>query len=151
MTVTPELSVIDGDKLDEQAAKALDAKIKKAIGELADDTYDVIRLLKRAKDGQIHEALGLPSWTAYLKDAVRVVPADKTQRKMLAALLSSEGAGQRAIADVLGCDQKTVSNDLRSGEENSSTATAGLDGKSYKRKPKGLSMEKSSRRFGDLR
>ncbi|UXA07604.1 hypothetical protein KXD96_05640 [Mycobacterium sp. SMC-2] len=131
MTVISEPSVIDGDKLDEQAARALDEEIKEAIGKLADDAYEVIKLLKQAKDGRIHDALGFASWTAYVKDTVRVVPADRMQRKMLAALMSSEGMSQRAIAAVLDVDQKTVSNDLRSGEENSSAATVGLDGKNY--------------------
>lgn len=136
VTVTSEPSVIDGDKLDEQAAKALDGKIKEAIGKLADDAYDVIKLLQQAKDGRIHDALGFASWTAYVKDTVRVVPADRMQRKLMAALMSGEGMSQRAIAAVLDVDQKTVSNDLRSGEENSSTDTVGRDGKTYKREPK---------------
>jgi len=55
---------------------------------------------------------------------------------MLAALMSGKGMSQRAIAAVLDVDQKTVSNDLRSGEENSSAVTDGLDGKNYKQKSK---------------
>lgn len=41
-------------------------------------------------------------------------------RREAVAELSEEGHSQRKIADVLGVDQKTVSNDLRSPEENSS-------------------------------
>jgi len=138
ITALPAPTLIGGEKLthlDEQTAKLLDAKIKEAVSKLADDTYEVLRLLKNAKQGQIHEALGFDSWTAYICEVLQVVPADREQRQVLVAVMSGEGMSQRAIASVLGVDQKTVSNDLRSGEENSSTKTTGLDGKRYERKP----------------
>lgn len=50
--------------------------------------------------------------------------------------MSGKGMSQRAIGAALSVDQKTVSNDLRSGEENSSAVTVGMDGKSYPREPK---------------
>ena len=89
--------------------------------------------LQRAKAGEIHVALGFSSWPAYVTDVVQIVPTDKAERRMLAALMSGEGMSQRAIGAALGVDQKTVSNDLRSGEENSSAVTVGLDGKTYPR------------------
>lgn len=61
------------------------------------------------------------------------------ERREAAAELTAEGLTQREVADVLGVDQKTVSNDLRSGEEDSSSGERDQDGG-------GASEESSSRR-----
>jgi hypothetical protein len=119
--------------LDKHAAKALDDKIREVSGKLATDAADLLNLLKRAKAGQIHVALGFSSWPAYVIDAVQFATTDRADRRMLSVLMYREGMSQRAIGASLGVDQKTVSNDLRSGEENSSAVTAGLDGKTYPR------------------
>ncbi|OBH54325.1 hypothetical protein [Mycobacterium sp. E2479] len=133
------LEVIDGEALEpltEAEAKALDEKIRVAGKEFADTWFELLTLLEQAEQGQIHVALGFRSWPEYLAEAVRIAPVDKNERKWMAALMSGEGMSQRAIAAVLDVDQKTVSNDLRSVEENSSTDTVGRDGKTYKREPK---------------
>jgi hypothetical protein len=133
------LSARDGGRftrLHDREAKELDAEIREASGKLSADIDALLNLLEMAKAGQIHIALGFPSWPAYICDAVQIAPSNRADRKMLAALMSAEGLGQRAIAAVLSVDQKTVSNDLRSGEEYSSPTTVGLDGKCYQRNPK---------------
>lgn len=132
VTVTP-ISPGKPTQLDEQSAKALDEKIRAAGKKFTDSWFYLSTLLKEAEQGQIHKALGFSSWTAYVADAVKIAPTDSTERKMLAELMSGEGMSQRAIAAVLDVDQKTVSNDLRSGEESSSAVTVGRDGKSYPR------------------
>lgn len=66
-------------------------------------------------------ALGYGSWGAYVDaefGAQRGLPRD--ERREAVAELRQIGMSQRAIASTLGVDQKTVSNDLRSTEENSS-------------------------------
>jgi hypothetical protein len=123
-------------RLEQQAAHYLDAKIRDTGRNLAANIDALLNLLEQAKAGQIHKALGFPSWPAYVCDAVQIAPSHRTDRKLLAALMSAEGLSQRAVAAVLSVDQKTVSNDLRSGEENSSLVTVGLDGKGYERDSK---------------
>jgi hypothetical protein len=132
-----DLIVIDCQKLtrlDKEAAEALDIKIKEAGQKLATDTDALLGLLVLAKAGQIHEALGFSSWPAYVMEVVRIEPTDKAERRMMAVLMNREGMSQRAIAVALSVDQKTISNDLRAGEENSSADTVGLDGKTYQSK-----------------
>jgi hypothetical protein len=136
--LTTHLEVIEGglSKFDQQAAKALDGSIRDASRKLTTDLDALLKLLKQAQAGQIHKALGYSSWPAYLADAVRIAPIDKVERKLISALMSCQGMSQRAIAAVLAVDQKTVSNDLRSGEETSSPIATGLDGKGYQREQK---------------
>lgn len=144
-------------------AKRLDQKIRLLAGSISESLTKLQGLVEQARAGDIHVALGYPSWTAYVADALKVeVRIGRVQRRELVSWLSGEGMSQRAIADVVGVDQKTVSNDLRSGEEFSSpdegvayfdteeenvarlarehTAeqkrTTGLDDKSYPKQPR---------------
>jgi hypothetical protein len=78
--------------------------------------------------------LGYASFDAYVdsefgEDRLRLSPEE---RREAVAELRLTGMSQRAIGSALGVDQKTVSNDLRAGEENSSPAAiTGTDGKTY--------------------
>ncbi len=78
--------------------------------------------------------LGYTSFDAYVdsefgEDRLRLSPEE---RREAVAELRLTGMSQRAIGAALGVDQKTVSNDLRAGEENSSPAAiTGTDGKTY--------------------
>lgn len=140
-----EVAVYEGDTdvepllLTKAKAKALDSKIRKASDKLIADheklgvSADALMgMLQEAADGKIHVALGLPSWTAWFKDAVQIDPVDRSDRKSLVAIMSGKGLSQRAIAGVLGISQKTVDRDLE-GESTDSTKTEGLDGKTYNR------------------
>lgn len=107
--------------LDTSAAVRLDKQIRLMANSIGDSLEKLAVLVAEAQQGQIHQALGYPSWTAYAADALRVqIRLDRAQRRELVGYLSGEGMSQRVIADVVGVDQKTVSNDLRAGEENSS-------------------------------
>jgi hypothetical protein len=115
--------VIDAEVVvDREAAERLDKRIRLLVGTINDNITKLDTLVQEAKVGQIHVALDFPSWTAYVADVFQVqVRLDREQRRELVSYLSGEGMSQRAIASVVGVDQKTVSNDLRSpGEENSS-------------------------------
>ncbi|POY04852.1 hypothetical protein C3469_04360 [Mycobacterium kansasii] len=120
-------------------AKRLDQRIRLLAGSIGDSLAKLHQLVDEAKQGEIHKALGFSSWTAYLADALTIhVQLGREQRRELVGYLSGEGMSQRAIADVVGVDQKTVSNDLRSGEENSSPVlppVIGIDGKRYPPRP----------------
>jgi hypothetical protein len=137
-----DLSQLLKKPLTKTQAKAIDKKIREISGAIGTSIKWLVERLNIAHQGKIHVALGFPSWTAYVQDAVRFAPADRDERKMLVQLMSGKGMSQRAIADVIGIDQATVSRDLSgdadaSREENSSPdSVIGVDGKRYRRKPK---------------
>ena len=99
----------------------------------------VAELVTEARESGDAEALGYQSWTAYLADTLGSEPMrlNRAARREVVALLAGEGLSTRAIAPIVGVDQKTVSNDL-SGEEYSSPeprAITGMDGKTYTPRP----------------
>jgi hypothetical protein len=117
--------VVDAEVVDPMGradAERLDKRIRLLVGTINDNLDKLYELVEQAKAGAIHKALDYPSWTAYVADTIKIqVRLDRGQRRELVGYLSGEGMSQRAIADVVGVDQKTVSNDLRRpGEENSS-------------------------------
>jgi DNA-binding Lrp family transcriptional regulator len=153
-TTTTELdTIVDAElvtQLTEKEAKALDKKVRAASGKvttaaeiLQDRGEALLDLVEQAARGQIHKALDT-TWTAWFKDAVRIVPETRLERKALVALMSGKSLSQRTIAGVLNVDQKTVSNDLREQDNDNGDAgvTIGLDGKTYSRsKPEAVVEE----------
>lgn len=138
-----ELAVIDvaPQLLTKGEARKLDDQVRRASDRAATDVDKLLGLLQRAAAGQIHEALGLSSWTAWFKDAVQIQVSDRFERKSLVSLMSGSGMSQRAIAGTLGVAQMTVSRDL--GETNGSPEgdITGTDNKTYKRKAKAEEVE----------
>jgi len=133
----PEQPELEGPQpLSEGKARQLDKRIRAASSRVVDQASQLMALLEEAALGQIHVALGYPSWTAYVKDAVQITPVDDTQRKALVSLMSGKGMSQRAIADVVGVNQATVSRDLKGDASASTGESVGTDGKTYKREPK---------------
>jgi predicted transcriptional regulator len=133
-----DAEVVEVEPLSEGKARVLDKRIRQASARVVDNTAVLLGLLDEAAVGQIHVALGFSSWTAWVKDAVQVSPADEVERKSLVSLMSGKGMSQRAIASVVGVDQATVSRDLAEerGDADASTDVTGVDGKTYKPKPK---------------
>jgi transposase len=127
------------EPLDKKSVEQLDRRIRLLVGTIHDQMVKLSELVTEAKRGNLHEALGFPSWTAYLADVFTVeVRLDGEQRRELVAYLSGEGMSQRAIADVVGVDRKTVRKDLAEqvGETGPPAPVTGLDGKTYSPKPK---------------
>lgn len=131
-----EAEIVEPQALNKAQAKALDKKVRAASDKWANDRETLADLLDEAARGQIHEALGLPSWTAWFNDAVQIRPVDLTERKALVALMSERGMSQRAIAGVLGVSKGTVQNDQVETGQSCPVESNGLDGKVRKRKPK---------------
>lgn len=100
------------EPLNEREAEALDKRIRAASEKLTTSRDQLLDLLEEAARGQIHAALGFPSWTAWIKEAVQIVPADPAERKALAQLMSGKGMSVRAIAGALGVGKSTVNRDL---------------------------------------
>jgi transposase len=136
MTTTTDVAVIDEPSTDvevvepltKSAAKALDKKVRAASDKLGSAADNLMDLLEQAAAGNIHEALELPSWTAWFKDAVQVTVSDRHERKTFAILMSGKGMSQRAIAGALGVSQKTVDRDLADEEVEEGATVTSLDG-----------------------
>lgn len=87
------------------------------------EQYESLRaLVDEAERCEDHIALGYPSWTAYLADLFGDEPLrlPRDERIPMSQMLTEKGMSTRAIGAVLGVDQKTIVNDTRTREENSS-------------------------------
>lgn len=94
-------------------AEKLDGRIRRLARQAGDQLVQVGRLLDEARSGRIHEALGLPSWTAYVADAVGgQLQLSGDARQAMVALMSGEGMSVRAIAAATGVSKSTVDRDL---------------------------------------
>lgn len=124
---TEDTSVAVREPLSDKEAKALDKKVRTASDRLSTTTENLLNLLEEAAAGSIHLALGLPSWTAWFKDAVQISISDRFERKELAKMMSGKGMSQRAIAGSLGVSQKTIDRDLEGEEVEEGATVTGLD------------------------
>lgn len=132
--IHPELeksmSEIQTRDLTEAEALKLTARIREKVTE-------IWPLIVEAFERRVWLALGLPTWDAYCASHLRgMTPSiDRTERQQRVAELREAGMSTRAIGSALNVDQKTVVNDLRAVEENSSpeerAPVLGLDGKAY--------------------
>jgi hypothetical protein len=116
-------------------AERLDNRMRLLVGTINDNITKLYELVQEAKRGDVHAALGFPSWPAYLADVFTVqVRLEPGQRRELVGYLSGEGMSDRTIADVIGVSDTTVLRDRRASHEAPEPVT-GRDGKTYKRKP----------------
>jgi transposase len=91
--------------------------------------------VKRAKDGQAHVAMGLPSWPEYVATVFANMPGlGKADAEYLTAYMAGEGMSSRAVARVLGVSQSTAARMIRQAEEQGTVSAdrkvEGTDGKS---------------------
>jgi hypothetical protein len=127
------------EPLSESKAKALDKRIRTANGKVGDGIGTLFELLAEAQAGQIDVALGYDSWSAYLDDAVTVIPANRGQRKALVSTMTGMGVSERIVANVLGTSQATVSRDLAEASDAGVSLpdeVVGQDGRTTKPKRK---------------
>lgn len=121
------------ERLDESSAHDLDTAIR-AIARQVHIALDALyTLVEQARATNIHEALGFPSWTAYIADALDGQwKLKRDKRAEVVRFLAEQGMSQRAIAKVTGASRNTVHRDLDEVAQLSHLIT-GLDGKSYPR------------------
>lgn len=117
-------------------AERLDKRIRLIVDNLNNNLVKLYELVELAKIGEIHAALGFPSWTAYIADVFHgEVRLDREHRRELVAYLSGEGMSQRAIAGVVGVARNTAKSDLRAQVDQfdppAPRPVTGLDGKCY--------------------
>jgi hypothetical protein len=130
-----DAEVAEWQPLSKTEAKKLDRRIRstgdKMVASHAKTQQlwaELLDSLNEAKQGEIHKALGIKSWTAYLADAVNITPPTREDRKEMALFLSGEGAPQRAIAKMLNASQKTIDRDLDGEEVEEGATVVSLDG-----------------------
>jgi predicted transcriptional regulator len=124
--MTAELQTIDHELLPEvditfdQARSFVDElklKVKRVNGSIDEIQLDLATFY--AQDGW--QVLGYGSWDEFMLTEMKTkIKLPRADRQSLALVYRKAGMSQQAIAQVLGVDQKTVSNDLKSSQENSS-------------------------------
>lgn len=102
-----------GPPLAEAGAKRLDMGIRLLADTVRGNVEKLAEKVTEAKQGQIHVALGFPSWTAYLADALGgQLELTSDARREVVALMAGEGMSLRAIACATGASKSTVGRDL---------------------------------------
>jgi hypothetical protein len=132
---TVDAEIVEPQLLNKTEAKRLDKKIRTAADKTVKsnqrtlELFDELKgLVAEAKTGEIHKALGLKSWPAYLADAVHITVAARDDRKAVTQWLSGEGMSQRAIGAMLGVGFGTVNRDLDGQEVEDGATVTSLDG-----------------------
>lgn len=137
--------------LDRSEAEKLDGRIRRLAKQAGDQLLTVGRLLDEARAGRAHEALGFPSWTAYVADALGgTLQLSGEARQAMVQMMAGEGMSVRAIAGATGVSKSTVDRDLSQASDDTPDSTVpqrdsspsadekvsvGLDGKT-RRKPR---------------
>jgi len=127
-------------------AERLTARIQLRLDNIADNTEAVLPLIEQAKAGNAHQALGYPSWTAYVSDRFggTLGRLDRSERRPLVLLLADQGMSTRAIGSIVGAGKSTVDRDLAGVPDGTPAPIIGTDGKVYPR-PRRREREKSDR------
>ena len=108
--------------MSEQDARRITERIRIVAHNYTEAKAKLIQLVQEAKDGNAHEALGYPSWTAYLAETLGDEPMRlaRDERQEMVKVLSAEGMSTRAIAPIVGTGQTQVRRDLREVSPNGS-------------------------------
>jgi transposase len=130
-----------------EAAEAVTTEIREAGKALVANRTKFAAAVKRAKDGQAHVGMGLPSWSEYVATVFADMPGlGKADTEYLTAFMAGEGMSSRAVARVLGVSQSTANRLIAKaeakGEVSADRKVEGTDGKAQakgkgKGRPKG--------------
>jgi len=90
-------------------------RIRLTAGIVRENMPKLQALIDEARDCGDDRLLGYASWTAYVSDAFSDEPMrlPREERQQLVAMLAGEGMSTRAIAPIVGVDNKTVHNDIK--------------------------------------
>lgn len=123
------MTAIESRTMGRDEAERLTERIRLTATTFMETRDKLAALIREAQEGRAHEALGFPSWTAYVSAVCSDTPLMRLshdERRVIVADLAEQGMSTRAIAPVVGVDQKTISNDMRAmpREESSSPVPA---------------------------
>lgn len=114
------------------------------------DVDDLVAAITSLWTAQDWKPLGYPNWDSLVAAELSAIPKlSRELREETVVGCRLAGMSTRAIGAALGVDQKTVVNDLKSGEEYSSPEpqpVTGLDGKTYRPTPKDLAAREKKPR-----
>ena len=98
----------------EHDARRLTERIRLLTTAVQDSLTKLATLIAEAREQQVHLALGYRSWPEYVVAEFGQTPLqlDRDDRRELVVKLAGLGMSTRAIAPVIGADQKTVVRDL---------------------------------------
>ena len=99
--------------MDVASARRLTERIRLNVVAVRDGVEKLQALLEEAKEGNVHVALGYPSWPAYVADVMGEEPLrlSRDDRREIVHYLTGEGMSTRAIGQALGVSGKTVHQD----------------------------------------
>lgn len=105
--------------MSERDARKITERIRIVAHNYTEAKAKLIELVQKAKDGNAHEVLGYPSWTAYLAETLGDEPMRlaRDERQEMVKVLSAEGMSTRAIAPIVGVSHKTVVKDGQANRE----------------------------------
>lgn len=103
--------------MDVASARRLTERIRLNVVSVRDGVEKLQALLEEAKEGNVHVALGYPSWPAYIAEVMGDEPLrlSRDDRREIVHYLTGEGMSTRAVGQVVGVTHPTVMADLRSG------------------------------------
>lgn len=106
--------------MDVPSARRLTERIRLTAITVRDGVEKLQSLLEEAKEGNVHVALGYPSWPAYVADVMGEEPLrlSRDDRREIVHYLTGEGMSTRAIGQALGVSRDTVSKDRSAGVRN---------------------------------
>ena len=106
--------------MDVASARRLTERIRLNVVAVRDGVEKLQALLEEAKEGNVHVALGYPSWPAYVADVMGDEPLrlSRDDRREIVDYLTGEGMSTRAIGQALGVSRDTVSKDRSAGVRN---------------------------------
>lgn len=98
----------------ETEARQVTSRIKLLVNSIADTWDKVVGLIEQAQTGKAWQALGYPSWTAYVAEEFSgaVAGLARAERVPITAKLAETGMPIRAIASVVGVGKSTITRDL---------------------------------------
>lgn len=99
--------------MDVASARRLTERIRLNVVAVRDGVEKLQALLEEAKEGNVHVALGYPSWTAYIAEVMGDEPLrlSRDDRREIVHYLTGEGMSARAIGSALGISKNTVTED----------------------------------------
>lgn len=135
-------SATAAEPLNHDAAVKLDEQIQTLAGKTGEHLDYLADLLAEAQAGEIHQALGFPSWPAYLADRMQPITKalDPDERRALVVQLYESGFSVRDIAAATNIPRSTVGDQVSgtghvdNGEAYQVLKTTGHDGKTYPRR-----------------